>query len=100
MNDPMQPNEAVIDLLIKKAVEGLSADEEAVLNASGMPVQGELQRFERAAAAVALTGLHPLQELPDSLRQRLLLESARQVAVTNPPVTKPVPQRAAANMGW
>lgn len=100
MNDPMQSNEAVIDLLIKKAVEGLSAEEEAALNASGMPVQGELQRFERAAAAVAVTGLHPLQDLPDSLRQRLLLESARQVAVTNAPLTKSVPQRAAANMGW
>jgi hypothetical protein len=100
MNDPMQPNEAVIDLLIKKAVEGLSAGEEAALNDSGMPVQGELQRFERAAAAFAMTGLHPLQDLPAGLRQKLLQEGARQVSAANAPVSMPAPRRDSGKMGW
>ena len=101
MNDSMQPNEAVIDLLVKKAVEGLSAGEEAALNDSGMPVQNELHCFERAAAAFAMTGLHPLQDLPESLRQKLRQEGIRHAPVVPlAPVPRPAARRGTGTMGW
>ena len=100
MNEPLQPNEAVIDLIVKKAVEGLTAEEEAVLNGCGMPVQGELQRFERAAAAVALSGLHPLPALPESLRQKLLLEGVRHGAATNALAAMPPRRSLVGTGGW
>ncbi len=100
MNDPMQANEAMIDLIIKKALEGLSAEEESALNGSGIPVQAELQRFEMAAAAVGMTGLHPAQPLPETLRQRLLQDAERHFAPARAPVGTIAARRAPAMMGW
>lgn len=58
--------------------------------------------FERIARGDpgAMTGLQPMQDMPDSLRQRLRQEGARPVAAANVSMPKSVPRRTSANKGW
>jgi len=65
------PDEALLDLLIKQATEGLSAAEQRALDVlDNATASAYLRDFERAAAAVSLAGT-PGEELPSALRARL-----------------------------
>lgn len=68
-----QPDEAMLDLLIKQVTEGLSPDEQRALDVLDSAVaSAHLRDFERAAAAITLAGTAPQQErLPEALAERL-----------------------------
>jgi hypothetical protein len=65
-----QPDDAIVDLLIKQVTEGLSPAEQRALDVLDSAVtSAQLREFERAAAAITLAA--PTQALPPALRQRL-----------------------------
>src|SRR3984957_20137152 len=65
-----QPDEALIDLLIKQATEGLSPAEQRALDVLDSAVaSAHLRDFERAAAAIALAGSTNAEPLPAVLAQ-------------------------------
>jgi Anti-sigma-K factor rskA len=67
-----QPDEALVDLLIKQATEGLSAAEQRTLDALDSAVASAYARdLERAAAAIALAGSTDAPKLPAEFAQRL-----------------------------
>jgi hypothetical protein len=67
-----QPDEAMLDLLIKQVTEGLSPDEQRALDVLDTAVaSAHLRDFERAAAAIALAGTAQAERLPEALAQRL-----------------------------
>lgn len=68
-----QPDEAMIDLLIKQVTEGLSPEEQRALDVLDSAVASEyLHDLERAAAAITLAGSESRMEpLPDGLKARL-----------------------------
>ena len=69
---PSQPDEAMVDLLIKQVTEGLSAAEQRALDVLDTEVASTYSRdLERAAAAVTLAGSAASQPLPATLAQRL-----------------------------
>jgi hypothetical protein len=74
---PSQPDEALLDLLIKQVTEGLSPAEQRELDVLDTDAaSGYLRDFEQAAAAIALAGSANANAMPEPLRQRLD-ESAR-----------------------
>jgi hypothetical protein len=67
-----QPDEALVDLLIKQVTEGLSPAEQRALDVLDSAVASDnLREFERAAAAVSLAGSTNAEPLPEALAQRL-----------------------------
>lgn len=67
-----QPDEAMVDLLIKQVTEGLSPDEQRALDVLDSGVaSAHLREFERAAAAVALAGGAHQERLPPGLAERV-----------------------------
>ncbi|MGO8858811.1 MAG: anti-sigma factor domain-containing protein [Steroidobacteraceae bacterium] len=65
-----QPDDAMVDLLVKQVTEGLSPAEQRALDVLDSALASEhLREFERAAAAITLAA--PVQALPPSLRARL-----------------------------
>lgn len=68
-----QPDEAMIDLLIKQVTEGLSPEEQRALDVFDSAVASEyLRDLERAAAAITLAAsASPLESLPAALKARL-----------------------------
>lgn len=68
-----QPDEALVDLLIKQITEGLSPAEQRTLDALDSALTGTLMReLERAAAAITLAGTAPhTQALPPALQARI-----------------------------
>ena len=79
-----QPDEALVDLLVKQVTEGLSSAEERALDALDNSAASEQRReFERAAAAITLVGTGSLLPLPPALRARLE-ERARSFKITDP----------------
>jgi Anti-sigma-K factor rskA len=65
-----QPDEALMDLLIKQATEGLSPAEQRALDVLDSAVaSAHLRDFERAAAAIALAGSANTEPLPAALAQ-------------------------------
>ncbi len=67
-----QPDEVLVDLLIKQVTEGLSPTEERELDVLDSEAASALARdFERAAAAVALAGAPAAGPLPAALAQRI-----------------------------
>ena len=79
-----QPDEAMVDLLIKQVTEGLSPDEQRALDVVDSAVaSAHLRDFERAAAAVALAGSAPMQPLPPALAERLARQANDHFAATS-----------------
>ena len=73
-----QPDEAMIDLLVKQVVEGLSPAELRELDALDSAVASSFTRdFEKAAAAVSLAGALHHEPLPGELEQRLQRAAAQ-----------------------
>jgi hypothetical protein len=67
-----QPDEALVDLLIKQVTEGLSPAEQRALDALDSESTTRLQHeLERAAAAISMAGATPHQALPPELLARL-----------------------------
>jgi hypothetical protein len=67
-----EPDEAMVDLLIKQVTEGLSPAEQRALDVMDTEVASALSRdLERAAAALTLAGSQDRQPLPAALAQRL-----------------------------
>jgi hypothetical protein len=69
---PSQPDEILMDLLIKQVTEGLSPAEQRALDVLDSPVASAYAGdFERAAAAITLAGSAGAESLPPLLRARL-----------------------------
>jgi hypothetical protein len=67
-----QPDEILVDLLIKQVTEGLSPAEQRALDVLDSAVASAYASdFERAAAAIALAGSAGAESLPPLLRARL-----------------------------
>jgi hypothetical protein len=76
-----QPDDALVDLLIKQVTEGLSPAEQRALDALDSPSATQtLAEFERAAAAISLAGAGPLQAPPPALLARLEQQAASYAA--------------------
>jgi Anti-sigma-K factor rskA len=76
-----QPDEAMLDLLIKQVTEGLSPAEQRALDVLDSEVASTYARdLERAAAAVTLAGGGAQQPLPAALAQRLARQAAEHFA--------------------
>ncbi len=82
-----QPDEAMLDLLIKQVTEGLSPDEQRALDVLDSEVtRAWLRDLERASAAVTLAGTAGGAQLPPALAARI----ARQAAENFGPAAKVV----------
>jgi hypothetical protein len=76
-----QPDEAMVDLLIKQVTEGLSPAEQRALDVLDSEVASAYSRdLERAAAAVALAGSSSEQPLPAALAERVAQQAAAHFA--------------------
>jgi Anti-sigma-K factor rskA len=81
-----QPDEAMVDLLIKQVTEGLSPDEQRALDVlDGETASAYARDLERAAAAVTLAGSAPLggageQPLPAALAKALAQQASEHFA--------------------
>jgi hypothetical protein len=76
-----QPDEAMVDLLIKQVTEGLSPAEQRALDVLDSAVaSANLRAFERAAAAIALAGSADGQPLPDDLAERVARRAEKHFA--------------------
>jgi hypothetical protein len=76
-----QPDEAMLDLLIKQVTEGLSPAEQRALDVLDSEVASTYARdLERAAAAVTLAGGGAQQPLPAALAERLARQAAEHFA--------------------
>ncbi|HEY2783213.1 MAG TPA: anti-sigma factor [Steroidobacteraceae bacterium] len=74
---PGQPDEAMLDLLVKQVAEGLSPDEQRALDVlDSETASAWLQDLERAAAAVTVAGTRGDQPLPEMLAARIARQAA------------------------
>jgi hypothetical protein len=79
-----QPDEAMIDLLIKQVTEGLSPDEQRALDVMDSEMASAyLRDLERAAAAVTLAGSGAEQPLPAALSARIAQQAMEHFASAN-----------------
>ena len=68
----MQPDDALVDLLIKQVTEGLSPAEQRELDVLDSAISSRyLRDFERAAAAISLAGTPAAEAPPPALQARL-----------------------------
>ena len=80
-----QPDEAMVDLLIKQVTEGLSPAEQRALDVLDSAVASDnLRAFERAAAAIALAGSANAAPLPPDLARRVARQAQRHFGVATP----------------
>jgi len=103
-----QPDEALVDLLIKQVTEGLSPAEQRELDVLDSAVASDnLREFERAAAAISLAGSANAEPLPEALAQRVARQAeehfaaiAAAAARTSPSAApRPAASRSGA-YGW
>jgi hypothetical protein len=79
-----QPDEAMLDLLIKQVTEGLSPDEQRALDVmDSETASAYLRDLERAVAAVTLAGSGAEQPLPAALSARIAQQAAEHFASAN-----------------
>jgi hypothetical protein len=112
-----QPDEAMVDLLIKQVTEGLSPAEQRALDVLDSDVASELRRdLERATAAVTLAASSGRPPLPPALAERLMQQAAdhftstskvadlgiARAAGADAPTARPVQPRSRAGTygGW
>src|ERR1700732_317505 len=92
-----QPDEAMLDLLIKQVTEGLSPAEQRALDVLDSEVASTYARdLERAAAAVTLAGGGAQQPLPAALAERLARQAAEHFASADKVVDLSTARSAAA----
>jgi Anti-sigma-K factor rskA len=101
---PGQPDEAMLDLLIKQVTEGLSPAEQRALDVLDSETASAYARdLERAAAAVTLAGSGAQQPLPAALAQALARQASEHFASTEVvDSSSPSPPRASryGAYGW
>jgi hypothetical protein len=101
-----QPDEAMVDLLIKQATQGLSPAEQRALDVLDGELASAYRRdLERAVAAVTLAGSAGPPPLPADLAERLAKQAtdhfaARTAAVERAPVAAPGRNRFGLYGGW
>lgn len=104
-----QPDDALVDLLIKQVTEGLSPAEQRALDALDSPsATRTLAELERAAAAISLAGAGPLQAPPAALLARLeeqaasfsAAQSGAAPTATVIPVAASRARRSGGSLGW
>jgi Anti-sigma-K factor rskA len=108
-----QPDEAMVDLLIKQVTEGLSPAEQRALDVmDSAQASAYLRDFERAAAAVTLAAADESASLPPHLAELVLRQAEQHFAAAAPPAAvvtdlntarvSAAPQRPRANAayGW
>jgi hypothetical protein len=103
-----QPDEAMLDLLIKQVTDGLSPAEQRALDVLDSAVaSAKLRDFERAAAAIALAGSANAEPLPADLAERIAREAEKHfktvdIAATRKPAAKrPLPPASRSGLyGW
>jgi Anti-sigma-K factor rskA len=113
-----EPDEAMVDLLVKQVTEGLSPAEQRALDVMDSELASAyLRDLERAAAAVTLAGSAGQAPLPTALSERIAqqaeehfasagkvadLREARAAAAEKARVQAPAPQRANrfGGYGW
>jgi hypothetical protein len=79
-----EPDEAMVDLLIKQVTEGLSPAEQRALDVMDSASASEhLRQLERAAAAVALAVATDGEPLPPALAKRLAAQAQAHFASTS-----------------
>jgi hypothetical protein len=95
-----QPDEAMVDLLVKQVTDGLSPAERRGLDVlDSAVVSAHLRDFERAAAAIALAGNSNPAPLPPDLARRLALQAEQHfgaVAAADKPIDLAAARSAAA----
>jgi hypothetical protein len=102
-----EPDDALVDLLVKQVGEGLSPAEQRALDALDSGIASRYRRdLERAAAAVTLAGIGAPSDLPASLRARLehqasiFIPPAGGSVLTFPEPRKPRSLARSASAGW
>jgi hypothetical protein len=70
-----EPDEAMLDLLIKQVTEGLSPEEQRELDVLDNEVASAYARdLEHAAAAVSVAGTGQSEPMPPALRTRIAVQ--------------------------
>jgi Anti-sigma-K factor rskA len=109
MSASIMNNDRLVELLVQRATEGLSANEQIELNR--LLAQGnytDADQFEATAAALMLASAPEDEPLPDSLRSRLEQQADAFIAVAPAPAsvtpltvkTPASPTRAPSNLPW
>jgi hypothetical protein len=78
-----QPDEAMVDLLVKQVTEGLSPAEQRALEMDSELASAYLRDLERAAAAVTLAGSTVEGPLPAALSARIEQQAAEHFALAS-----------------
>jgi len=78
-----QPDDAMVDLVIKQITEGLSPAEQRALESSGDAASAYARDLERAVAAVTLGGSSKPPPLPAALAETLAQQAAQYFAASN-----------------
>ena len=79
-----QPDEAMLDLLIKQVTDGLSPAEQRALDAmDSSAASAHLRGYERAAAAIALAGSAHVQPMPAALAERVAQQAGKHFGVVD-----------------
>jgi anti-sigma-K factor RskA len=78
------PKETMLDLLCKKAVYGLSEKEQQQLTGiqRQLGIDDDSLSLEMTAAAIGMAGLDKTEEMPASLREKILADAEKHVGVT------------------
>jgi hypothetical protein len=103
-----QPDEAMVDLLIKQVTDGLSPAEQRALDVLDSAVaSANLRDFERAAAAIALAGSANAEPLPAVLAERIARQAEKHfkavdiAAAHKPAAKRPLsPASRSGVYGW
>jgi hypothetical protein len=106
MSASIMNNDRLVELLVQRASEGLSANEQIELNR--LLAQGnytDADQFEATAAALMLASAPEDEPLPDSLRNRLEQQADAFIATTPASVTPltvktPAPTRPPSKLPW
>jgi anti-sigma-K factor RskA len=102
-----QPDEALLDLLIKQVTEGLSPEEQRELDVLDNEIASAYARdLERAAAAISVAGTAQPEPLPAALRSRIEAQLQAAIGTTSRARTRSTGWWAAAAclvlavLGW
>ena len=89
MSNSVMQNPRLVELLVQRAVDGLNSSERAELKQLLSEERyDDAGRFEYTAASLLLAGdveSHEPEEMPDSLRQRLMVQAEAFEASMPPP---------------
>jgi hypothetical protein len=95
-----EPDEAMLDLLIKQVTEGLSPEEQRELDVLDNEVASAYARdFEHAAAAVSVAGAGQPEPMPQALRARIEAQLEAAMAAAAPSRAEAAPSGRSTPVG-